>query len=121
MGASELDRAATREQRVQSCDRVASLFASATSAPLLSVSYTFFCFRPLKPPAGSSPSEAVASTRMAPKISPSRRRSIAVLGNSSSKLIQKRRRAYSMVPGEKLSPVARARNSVRSSVSTVCS
>ena len=55
--------------------------------------------------------------KMAPKISPNRRRSIAVLGQHSSKIIQKRRRAYSIVPGEKLSPAARARNLVHSSLS----
>ncbi|EKM60779.1 uncharacterized protein PHACADRAFT_246904 [Phanerochaete carnosa HHB-10118-sp] len=52
---------------------------------------------------------------MPPKISPSRRRSIAVLGQPSSKTIQKKRRAYSIVPGEKLSPAARARNLVQNS------
>ncbi|KAI0095293.1 Spc7 kinetochore protein-domain-containing protein [Irpex rosettiformis] len=47
-----------------------------------------------------------------PHISPNRRRSIAVLGNGSatSRATQKRRRAYSIAPGEKLSPAARARN-----------
>ncbi|KAJ3547716.1 hypothetical protein NM688_g5373 [Phlebia brevispora] len=50
---------------------------------------------------------------MPQKISPNRRRSIAVLnqGGGSSKASH-RRRAYSMAPGEKLSPAARARKLV---------
>ncbi|KAI0344137.1 hypothetical protein BDW22DRAFT_1483249 [Trametopsis cervina] len=49
---------------------------------------------------------------MPQRISPNRRRSIAVLGNgsSTSSKVRQRRRAYSMIPGEKLSPATRARN-----------
>ncbi|KAI0961141.1 hypothetical protein AcV7_000323 [Taiwanofungus camphoratus] len=47
---------------------------------------------------------------MAHKISPNRRRSIAVLSQGpSSRHGNNRRRAYSIVPGEKLSPAAKAR------------
>ncbi|KAI0706070.1 Spc7 kinetochore protein-domain-containing protein [Cytidiella melzeri] len=48
---------------------------------------------------------------MPQRISPNRRRSIAVLGHgpSTSRATQQRRRAYSIAPGEKLSPAARAR------------
>ncbi|KAL6299649.1 Spc7 kinetochore protein-domain-containing protein [Sparassis latifolia] len=49
---------------------------------------------------------------MVNKVSPNRRRSIAVLGQSSSKQSQSRRRAYSIAPGEKLSPAAKARRSL---------
>ncbi|KAH8086664.1 Spc7 kinetochore protein-domain-containing protein [Cristinia sonorae] len=51
---------------------------------------------------------------MSARISPHRRRSISVLnqGTSSRTAQQQRRRAYSIAPGEKLSPAARARRMV---------
>ncbi|KAF7792468.1 hypothetical protein EIP86_003507 [Pleurotus ostreatoroseus] len=50
---------------------------------------------------------------MASRISPNRRRSIAVLNQGGgSSHASRRRRAYSIAPGEKLSPAARARNLV---------
>ncbi|KAI8995444.1 Spc7 kinetochore protein-domain-containing protein [Trametes punicea] len=45
---------------------------------------------------------------MSKKLSPNRRRSIAVLGHGPSKT-SSRRRAYSIAPGERLSPAAKAR------------
>ena len=47
-----------------------------------------------------------------PKISPARRRSIAVLNISDSKTKGGRRRAYSIAPGDKLSPLSRSRRSL---------
>jgi hypothetical protein len=47
-----------------------------------------------------------------PKISPARRRSIAVLNMSSSKSKSSLRRAYSIAPGDKLSPLSRSRRSL---------
>jgi len=47
-----------------------------------------------------------------PKFSPARRRSIAVLNISDSKSKSGRRRAYSIAPGDKLSPLSRSRRSL---------
>ncbi|KZT65577.1 hypothetical protein DAEQUDRAFT_768746 [Daedalea quercina L-15889] len=49
---------------------------------------------------------------MANKISPNRRRSIAVLGSGQSSRHHGRRRAYSIAPGEKLSPNAKRRRTL---------
>ncbi|CCM00329.1 uncharacterized protein FIBRA_02359 [Fibroporia radiculosa] len=49
---------------------------------------------------------------MANKISPNRRRSIAVLSQGQTSRHSHRRRAYSIAPGEKLSPAAKTRRSL---------
>lgn len=65
----------------------------------------------------SRDTQDISSSYVMPaKISPNRRRSIAVLNQgtaATSTRATHRRRAYSIVPGEKLSPAARARTLVR--------
>lgn len=83
-----------RDRRVLRCGRV------ARSTRLLSTTTTH------------SPSTSwfrgLGSLNMSKKPSPHRRRSIAVLGHGQAKP-SSRRRAYSIAPGERLSPSAKAR------------